>query len=566
MNKKITALVAGGLAALTAVCAFSPSFLSFSEFNENGTYAINPGDKAALIGVDNPDDYFLGVASQFSVFLNGDFTALGSDCEGRLAAAGSANLGDETPSYSVGAKLADGNENVAHVVIGGQVLKNFQPNQMNFVAPLDADVQQIFLDYMENGDCKVYEGELFSFEDEFKKLNERSFYLKNLEENATLETNPYYDQEWIITGTDPNLNVINLDSSSGFDEFAVFNNGYLDMNIRIPEGSYLVINVPGDNIFMPQTNVKVVYTDKPDMEPLQGENLPLLYNLPDASVFKYTGSIQGSTLAPNADASGDEGGHVAGMTVAKSFEGGIQFGYSNFNPKMLSIVEATTTAPTTTTTTTTATTTTTTATTTTTTTTTATTSTTTATTSTTTATTSTATTPTTTTATSTTDTTTAATTTTTATTTDTTSTTTDTTTAAPVTTNEITETTETSTSTPTTTATTTTTTATTTTATTTATTTTTTTATTTTTSTTTTTTTTTATTTTRKVIQLPADEEITTTTVTTTATTTTTAATTTGNKVDSPKTGDNGLLSVFAVLGSASVLCFLTARKLNKAK
>lgn len=331
MNKKLAAIIAGGFTAMTSTAVLAQSLITYSEFTENGTYIITDADKSVLLGIDNPDDYFLGAASQFSVFVEGDFTAEGSDCEGRLAAGGSANLGKSTPSYSVGAKL-DENTTAAKVVIGGNTLQHFEPNNINFVAPLNAEIEPVIMNYMSNGSCKVYSGKLFDFAEQFALLRQRSTYLKGLSENAELEINEYYKQQWTVKGDSKNLNVLNLSA----EEYAVFTNEakYIELNVEIPEGSYLVINVPGTDIQLPTTTVKVDYTDDNSSEVFMGENLPVLYNLADAVQFKYSGSIQGSTLAPNADASGDEGGHVAGMTIAKSFEGGIQFGYSVFNPSV----------------------------------------------------------------------------------------------------------------------------------------------------------------------------------------------------------------------------------------
>ena len=335
MNKKLTAIIAGGFIALTSTAFLAPSLITYSEFTENGTYAITDKDKSVLIGIENPDDYFLGVASQFSVFVEGDFKAEGSDCEGRLAVGGSANLGTSTPSYSVGAKI-DEDTTAAKVVIGGDTLQHFEPNNVTFVAPLNAEIEPIIMSYMSNGSCKVYSGKLFDFAEQFALLRERSTYLKGLSENAELEISTYYKQQWTVKGSNKNLNVLNLSA----EEYAIFTNEskYIELNVEIPEGSYLVINVPGTEIELPATTVKVDYTDDNSSEVLMGENLPVLYNLADAVQFKYSGSIQGSTLAPNADASGDEGGHVAGMTIAKSFDGGIQFGYSVFNPSINKMV------------------------------------------------------------------------------------------------------------------------------------------------------------------------------------------------------------------------------------
>ncbi len=358
MKHKLTGKLLSGLTAVLLVGLANPLYAVNSETSGSLAVSVTDSNRSALLGVENPDAYFLGVASQFSVFLHEDFDANGSDCEGRLAAGGNANVGT-MDNYSVGAKLEEG-FSAAKVVVGGDTLTNFQPNDKKFVIGEYGTVDDMIRYYHEIGACTVYEGALFDFDEEFALLNERSQYLKTQEDNATLEIDQYFTGGWSVYGSDPNLNVLTLDDAA----FDIFDGGYLELKIYIPEGSYLVINVPGESVNMPLTNVKL-YDTEGTLLLSAGENMPLLYNLYEAADFHYTGSIQGSTLAPNADASGDEGGHVAGATIAKSFKGGIEFGYSAFNPEMLvirdeiTVPETTTTITTTTTTTTTSTTTTT---------------------------------------------------------------------------------------------------------------------------------------------------------------------------------------------------------------
>ena len=46
-------------------------------------------------------DYFLGIASQFCVFLNGNFTETNSDAEGRVAIGGDMYIHDQYKSYAI---------------------------------------------------------------------------------------------------------------------------------------------------------------------------------------------------------------------------------------------------------------------------------------------------------------------------------------------------------------------------------------------------------------------------------------------------------------------------------
>ena len=90
MKKRTLTKIACVLTAGVAAAFIKPALFAHSEKNEDGTYNVTEDNRETLLGISNPDDYFLGAASQFSVFLNGDFNANQSDCEGRLAVSGNA--------------------------------------------------------------------------------------------------------------------------------------------------------------------------------------------------------------------------------------------------------------------------------------------------------------------------------------------------------------------------------------------------------------------------------------------------------------------------------------------
>lgn len=237
--KKIVSVLTSGLILGSAGSAI----LSHSAKNEDDTINVSEDNRAELLGISEKDEYFLGTASQFSVFLHDDFAAYGSDCEGRLAAGGNANLGDPV-SYSVGARLEEGTK-VAQIVVGGDTLTNFQPQDKRFVMGKKGNVSQEILSHVADGQTELYVGKLIDFDAEFSLLRERSRYLAAQIPNATLEINEYYDHGWTIKGTDDNLNVLTLtpEQMKIFDMGDVESNN-LQLDIMIPEGSYLVINVP----------------------------------------------------------------------------------------------------------------------------------------------------------------------------------------------------------------------------------------------------------------------------------------------------------------------------------
>ena len=101
MKKKLFSRVVSAITAGFVALTSNPMLEGYSEKNDDGTIPLTDDKRNELLGVSDKEEYFLGAASQFSVFLEGDFSANGSDCEGRLAAGGNANMGDPV-SYSVG--------------------------------------------------------------------------------------------------------------------------------------------------------------------------------------------------------------------------------------------------------------------------------------------------------------------------------------------------------------------------------------------------------------------------------------------------------------------------------
>ena len=245
------------LSIVTSFCIMGavPIVTHNHKLKDQGIQNVTSANKNELLGINDKDEYFLGAASQFSVFLHDDFAAHGSDCEGRLAAGGNANMGDPL-AYSVGAKVESGSK-AAKVVVGGDTLKNFQPDDKRFVVGSNGSISREIIDHENAGQCEIYVGDLIDFDAEFDLLRKRSKYLSELEPNASLGIDRYYEKGWTITGNDKNLNVLTLDEKQA----EIFNSGYIQFDIYIPEGSYLVINVPGDDVQLPQTTMKL-FNDK----------------------------------------------------------------------------------------------------------------------------------------------------------------------------------------------------------------------------------------------------------------------------------------------------------------
>ena len=76
MNKRFVRM---GSICLAAAAALSCVGMSVSA---DAVQSVTDSNRDVLLGISDPDQYLLGVASQFSVFVQNDFTAYGSDCEG----------------------------------------------------------------------------------------------------------------------------------------------------------------------------------------------------------------------------------------------------------------------------------------------------------------------------------------------------------------------------------------------------------------------------------------------------------------------------------------------------
>lgn len=295
------------------------------------TLSFSAGAQEDLLGYyDNGQ--LLGVSSAFSVFLEKDFAANGSDCEGRIAVGGGANLGT-MGGYSTGTK----NNTGADVIIGNGPLTNFTTGDRIFVVENeDAEISII-------GDIRYKN--LINFEKEFNSLRKTSLEL------AKNETGVYsYDNNWNaqinFIGTEEDYNYFTLPAA----EITTCEHHF---NFDVPADSYVVINILEEEVDL--------YTQLYDCQ-ISGEgitsntdkkNCRIIYNLPNAKIVTLNGigRFHGSILAPNADVSGPDtdGAHLSGQLIAKSYKGAMEFGSLTFSGKKIdnsTPIEAVTTSTT----------------------------------------------------------------------------------------------------------------------------------------------------------------------------------------------------------------------------
>ena len=259
-----------------------------------------------LLGYEDNGE-LLGVASAFSVFVEEDFGANGCDCEGRIFAGHSANIGS-IEAYSVADSAA------ASIIIGNGTLSNFDLGNHTFVYGSQGNS-------LLSGD-NIYQADLIDTEKEFERLRKISLKLSKME-NGTIEINPYWNAEIDFIGNNPELNVFNLDAE-------MINSCNYFFNYEVPEGSYVIINVSGDNLTTYTQLYGMQYAGHRAQHNKDEISRHILFNFYESNELMVagTGTFYGTIFAPFANAGDDmtEGAHNAGGIVAKNYIGGIEFG------------------------------------------------------------------------------------------------------------------------------------------------------------------------------------------------------------------------------------------------
>lgn len=263
-----------------------------------------------LLNYENKGE-LLGIASQFAAFVEEDFGANGSDCEGKIFVGGSANLGTAT-WYSAARVGAE-----ASVIVQGEVLKNFDTGDRIFVVGEDTDVQ------IESK--HVIRGNVIDTEKEFAKLREVSTNLSTQE--CTAPRLGEWNQELQFVGTD-SINYFELPQLDSCNYY---------FNYNVPYDSYVIVNVSGKHPVLHTQLYGCSYAGERISNNKDSKSKYILFNLYEAETFKIegTGTFYGTILAPNALGYDDMtyGAHETGSLIAKSYFGGIEFGGIGFDLK-----------------------------------------------------------------------------------------------------------------------------------------------------------------------------------------------------------------------------------------
>ncbi len=310
---------------------------------------------AELLDAEGAEDRFLGMAGDFTVFVKDKFVIppQSADIEGRLAAG--QGIENQRNTYDIGSKYTGTG---ATVIVGGGTLEDIKTapsegaSRRIFAVSSDTDLsKEQYSAYLDNF---YIADNLIDFDAEFAKLGSLSNEIKGYEAEGRVQ------EMWgsyMLYAGDSDVTVFNFteDQWNG-----ISNAKYIQIHFKRPVmESYVIFNVPGRDIKMPDMSVEFIRDGEPNMfgiptilEQIQVKQDTtlnedgtysdgallcghILYNAPEAENVQYTGSIQGSLLAPNADVTAIENshGHVSGSTIAKSASSfGIQAGTVTFNP------------------------------------------------------------------------------------------------------------------------------------------------------------------------------------------------------------------------------------------
>lgn len=316
--------------------------------------------------------YFLGIASDFSIFLENDFNPKDSDTEGRAAVGGNIIFEREwnyqigNGDFATGTALNQtdnfsGRTNYAHVITQGgikniNVISQGKDKDNNylykndlykrFVVSSSADLTDTSNFSHSNGNaysqsCNhasglvnnlnelacFYKADLIDFTETFNWLRNQS---KRLARNSSSGTAS-------VNGTVLTLDGLNKTDSTLYFSLSSWNSDINEINfVNVPDNANFVINCGGETVSTISKNtVKTTIngTVISNVNLIQTNNNvkseQILYNLYEASSVFIDTNFNGTILAPNADVTSNVGcnGHLSGALIAKSFTGGLEFGY-----------------------------------------------------------------------------------------------------------------------------------------------------------------------------------------------------------------------------------------------
>ncbi len=351
-------------AAAAAALGLSAALTSYAAPAGATKVASDSAEAEKLLGYSRASaaNTLLGDANYFNVFLTGDYTPTGSDCEGRLAIGGSLNNTEAGENYQVGNGMygytAKNTDYADAIVLGGTLNRTafsfgWKPYEAGGSsgqystrrtivvgentsvksgtgAALDMNAEPGSLLYYSPADDPIID-----FGSAFSKIRDVSGKFKEME------------------GTDAALSgstlTLKADKTTADSGYCVFNvtasqlESAKEVQVNVPSDAYVVMNISGSNV----TTYRLDHQNNASygggqLKPcfyFNGEQLEnnhvtaskVLCNFYEASQVHIVNNFIGTILAPNANVYGDDWGHVSGSLIAQSFYGKTEFGYRPFN-------------------------------------------------------------------------------------------------------------------------------------------------------------------------------------------------------------------------------------------
>jgi|GEM_PF-4080826 len=281
----------------------------------------------------DPDDYFFGTASFFTIFGKDVTVVHGADTEGRIAAQ---TLKNDTGSTGYYAKNQMNSQNAlsgaAAVICENDADTVLQWSAAHGYVVLSDEVTELGTEHKNalnkaNATDVVYVSDkdnfIIDFDAEMQMLKEKSAKLATLPANfGTVETvTSGSSTATTITGTDSQLNVFTF-TTEEWEEIA-----QSEIKLVVPEGSYVVINVPGKN---PTVLQKELNYNGNQVGNNSNTNSNVVFNFYEAETVSTNEIYRGVIFAPNAAISGGAG-HNRSQLIGETITIDAEQGYWSFS-------------------------------------------------------------------------------------------------------------------------------------------------------------------------------------------------------------------------------------------
>ncbi|MGE5669853.1 MAG: choice-of-anchor A family protein [Fibrobacterota bacterium] len=279
------------------------------------------GVVAALATVAQVSAGFVDITQGFNVVTFKDFSLLGMETEGAIAAGGNVTIKN---SFGVNVNQPLNTTSDA-IVAGGQiVLSNNGQVHGDIYANKSISVTN---GVTVTGSQYAYSSTL-PFVVDYSKADE----LSNLY-NMSVSTS-----DWSLANGNSTLNLNGKSDVNYYDINAIDLINVWDLSIA-DQSKYSIINVHGDIDGSGGSNKAILHYNKQDRNTndlIKSSNI--LFNFID-KVDLELGSVYGNILAKDADVTG-QWGHMEGSLVANSFSGSMEFGMTTFDEPSQDVPES----------------------------------------------------------------------------------------------------------------------------------------------------------------------------------------------------------------------------------